>query len=207
MKDYFWPSYSDLMTALFFVMLVLYVLTFAKLKHDQKEFKLKAELYEKVLAMEKALASLDQDLFDFDKKNKRYKLKIDATFKSGSCDITDIPEKKLTQLKYAGRAIYTLISKLGVEDEKVNYLLVLEGNTARTQTNYLNIPNKGYRLSYCRALALNDFWADAGYDFRKLKNCEIMIAGSGYFGKSREIQESKNKRFTIQITGKIGELR
>ena len=30
--DFFWPSFADLMTSLFFVMLVLYVLTYLKMK-------------------------------------------------------------------------------------------------------------------------------------------------------------------------------
>jgi hypothetical protein len=34
-----------------------------------------------------------------------------------------------------------------------------------------------------------------------------MIVGSGYFGKSRELNEDENRKFTIQITPKIGEVK
>ena len=34
--DFFWPSYADLMTSLFFIMLVLFVLTVMMLKAEQK---------------------------------------------------------------------------------------------------------------------------------------------------------------------------
>lgn len=209
--DYFWPSYSDLMTALFFVMLVLYILTFVKLKHDQEKFRVSAKKYDKLLAIEKSLSSLDKDLFDFDSKNKRYKLKTEATFNSGSCDIDDLSGSQLFKLKRAGNNIYTLLKELGRQDASVSYLLVLEGNTARSldggSWNYEVMPDRGYELSYCRALSLFNYWASKGYDFRTLDNCEVMIAGSGYFGKSREEKERKNKRFTIQITGKLGEFK
>ena len=35
-SDFFWPSFTDLMTSLFFIMLVLYVLTYLKLTNQQK---------------------------------------------------------------------------------------------------------------------------------------------------------------------------
>jgi hypothetical protein len=43
-------------------------------------------------------------------------------------------------------------------------------------------------------------------DFKKFKNCEIIIAGSGYFGKSRDENEELNRRFSIQITPKLRKL-
>lgn len=207
MKDYFWASYSDLMTALFFVMLVLYILTFVKLKHDQEAYRVSALKYEKLQEIEKALSTLDDNLFEFDKENKRYKLKTDARFSPNSSDISTIPELRRNELRSAGRNIYELIESLSKINENVNYLLILEGNAARANNNHINYPNEGYKLSYNRALALFNFWKDSGYDFRKLKNCEIIVAGSGHFGKSRESDEPQNKRFTIQITGKIGEFK
>ena len=119
----------------------------------------------------------------------------------------------MEQLRLAGKSLYELIERMKEENTGVSYLLVLEGNTAWWQNpetgrwNYESIPDKGYTLSYCRALSLYNYWAEVGFDFQKMDNCELMIAGSGYFGKSRESDESKNKRFTIQITGKIGEFK
>lgn len=207
MKDYFWPSYSDLMTALFFVMLVLYILTFVKLKHDQEVYRVSAQKYEKLQEIEKALSTLDDKFFDFDEENKRYKLKTDARFAPNSPDISTISQQTRNELKSAGRSLYELIDSLSQINKNVNYLLVLEGNAARANNNHIKFPNEGYKLSYSRALALFNFWKDSGYDFRKLNNCEIIVAGSGHFGKSREADEPKNKRFTIQITGKIGEFK
>ena len=53
-SDSFWPSYTDLMTSLFFIMLVLFVLTYVSLKstiklqkenHDYYGFKVNDGLY------------------------------------------------------------------------------------------------------------------------------------------------------------------
>ena len=54
-NDSFWPSYTDLMTSLFFIMLVLYVLTYVRLNSTIKLQKEKIEIYEE---NEKCRASL-----------------------------------------------------------------------------------------------------------------------------------------------------
>jgi outer membrane protein OmpA-like peptidoglycan-associated protein len=88
----------------------------------------------------------------------------------------------------------------------IDYLLVIEGNTQRFNMNWINNPDGGYRLSYRRALALYNYWNENGINFRNLGlQCEVMIAGSGYFSQSRdEVREERNRRFTIQVTSKVG---
>ncbi len=240
-NNFFWVSFSDLMTSLFFVMLVLYVLTYVvlsqkeielkeslvKFQKKEAEFNLTADSIEQIKSklqkvqvdvnklkeienVEKALEGLSSLYFDFDNHNKRYKLKINATFKPGSQNIYDISWDQLQQLKKAGRALYNRLSIVISQNKNVDYLLVLEGNNARIENgdwkNWEKIPNIGYSMSYGRALALFNFWKKEGIDFRLLEpQCEIIIAGSGYFGQSRDNQnEDNNKRFTIQITSKIG---
>ena len=206
--NFFWPSFSDLMTALFFVMLVLYVLTFVKLKRDQGEFRVAAEKYEKLQEIEKSMSNLDKEYFDYDPNNKRFRMTADVLFKPGSDDISLITAEEKLNLMKTGRELFTFIRDLEIENPEIQYLIVLEGNTTRHNNNFKTIPNTGYSLSYMRALALYNFWKERGYDFKKLKTTELLIAGSGYFGKSRDtIDEYKNKRFTIQITGKLGEFK
>ncbi len=135
----------------------------------------------------------------------------EVLFKGGT---SKIPNHQKSELRKAGKELFRLMSKLAKDNPKINFLIILEGNNARWQDprtgrwNYQDIPNVGYKISYKRALALYNFWKVNGYDFKSLKNCEILISGSGYFGKSRdEVNESQNKRFTIQITGKIGDFK
>lgn len=204
----FWPAYADLMTSLFFVMLVLYVITFVLLRTKQNEYRVAAEKYDKLQEIEKSLASLNQEYFEYDQVNKRFRMTSEILFKSGEAII---PDHQKPELRRAGASLYNLMNKYRHETPNVSYLIILEGNNARAplytgEMNYKAIPNTGFRISYNRALALYNFWKDSGYDFKSLDNCEILIAGSGYFGKSRdEKEEGNNKRFTIQITGKLGE--
>lgn len=201
-------SYADLMTSLFFVMLVLYVITFVILQAEVGKIAADAEIKQKIEEIQKALQSLDKKYFEFDDINKRYKLKTDVQFGSGSHKITDIPVDLREDIFQSGEELYTKIEKIIANNPDVDYLLIIEGNTQRTQTNYIDIPNVGYELSYKRALALYNYWKSRGIDFRDLGGqCEIILAGSGYFGHSRDIyDESKNRRFTIQITSKIGKI-
>lgn len=220
-KDFFWLSYSDLMTSLFFVMLVLFILVFAIQKNmiseldetnenltaANEELKAAKEELDEIKRIQKALEKLDPNYFLYDKRNKRYKLKVDVQFNSNSAAITDIPISIRKEFLEAGKKIHALMSQLTKDNPNVNYLLIIEGNTQRSGDNYLRIPDDGYRLSYNRALALINYWQNNNLDFKEFHNCEILITGSGYFGKSREKNESENRKFTIQITPKIGDMK
>ncbi len=206
----FWPAYTDLMTRLFFVMLVLYVLTFVLLRNKQNEYRVAAEKYDKLQEIEQSLTNLNNQYFEYDEVNKRYRMTSDILFESGDWKI---PNYQKNELREAGASLYQLMDQFRNETPNVSYLIILEGNNAHAKLingkwNFDEIPSTGFRISYNRALSLYNFWKDEGYDFKSLNNCEILIAGSGYFGKSRDLNdESNNKRFTIQITGKIGEFK
>jgi hypothetical protein len=62
-----------------------------------------------------------------------------------------------------------------------------------------------YGLSYQRALALYKFWESNGVEFDR-NTFEVIIAGSGFYGAGRYAgaQETRNKRFLIQVIPKIG---
>ncbi len=207
-KNAFWVSYSDLMTSLFFIVLVLYMLTFTFLKVELHEGRLAKKKIERIKEIEKALNSLDKEYFEFNDENKRYKLTIDARFKSGSDLITDIPFPIREELYQAGLELYNRLTEVIDKNPNVDYLLIIEGNTQRSNNNWIRIPNKGYKLSYERALSLYNYWKSRGLDFRKIGvNCEVILAGSGYFGHSRDNKvEFNNRRFSIQVTSKIGQL-
>ncbi|MDO6803001.1 hypothetical protein Q4595_11130 [Wenyingzhuangia sp. 1_MG-2023] len=207
-SSYFWVGYSDLMTSMFFLMLVLYVVTFTQLKSEIQKFIVAQTIVDKIKEIQKALNSLDDKYFEFDKINKRYKLKTNINFRPNSDNINDIPLEKKRELILAGNELYDAIEEVIKANNKVDYLLIIEGITARNEVNYKIYPNTGYKLSYKRALSLYNFWNENNIDFRKLApQCEIILAGSGYFGQSRDLKNEKNnKRFTIQITSKVGRL-
>lgn len=212
--NFFWASYSDLMTSLFFIMLVLFVLSIGILK---KQAKASEEAINKINQVVTALQALDTNYFAYDSQSMRYKLKIDIVFKPDDDNILFASTmKERENLINAGENLYNLISQVVKSNPDINYLLIVEGNTQRVENpmgwNYIVMPDIGYQLSYRRALALINFWKKDNIDFSAIENCEVLICGSGYFGKSRvpvitQDQDSpSNRKFSIQITPKIGKI-
>jgi len=207
-SGFFWVSYGDLMTSLFFVMLVLYVISFTILQSKQSELQAAADQLKKLEDIQLALEGLDENYFKFDRVNKRYKLQVSTQFKSNSSKIGDIPKALRIKIFNAGKVLYAKIDQVIKENPTVDYLLVIEGNTQRSNQNWITMPDTGYLLSYKRALSLFNYWKSRGLDFRDLgSQCEIIIAGSGYFGYSRDqSNEGNNRKFSIQVTSKVGKL-
>ena len=205
-SGFFWVSFADLMTSLFFIMLVLYVISFAILQSKQGILEAQAKQLNEIKNVQKAIESLDTTYYHFDTENKRYKLNIDVRFKSNSSNIFDIPKKTRTNLGKAGKNLYNKVKSIIDTSKTIDYLLIIEGNAQRSNNNWIDCPTCGYKKSYERALSLYNFWKKVGADFNSLgSQCEVIIAGSGYFSQSRdEENESNNRRFTIQVTSKVG---
>ena len=215
-KDFFWPSYVDLMTALFLTMLVLFVLSY-KLFQDKQDKLVKAqkaldvELIEKrkIDQIKKALKRLaDPKHFIYNEDFKRYELNFEVEFAQGSYDLPAVARQPLIA---DGRFLLHQMQELGQEDG-IQYLVLIEGRAAMdykySPADPRNADTRYIReLSYNRALAVVKLWQDAGIQFPK--NIEVVPGGSGYRGSGRyagEIGEQKNKRFIIQIQPKIGSL-
>lgn len=195
-ESFFWTSYSDLMTSLFFVMLVLFVLVIVLLHNKISEQALKLEEYEKIEEIKKSLNNIDTTYFAYNPNYKKHILKISVKFPTGQSKITKIDTYTLDKLKYAGQAIQNQITEITKTNPEIQYLLIIEGQASRD--NY----TQNYELSYERALALSRFWQNSGIDFGE--NCEVLISGSGTGGSMREQKESKNQRFLIHIIPKTG---
>ena len=207
-SGFFWVSYADLMTSLFFVMLVLYVISFTILQSKQSELQAAADQLKKLEDIQLALEGLDENYFKFDRVNKRYKLQVTTSFKPSSSNIINISKPLRQKLFNAGKILYAKVEQVIKENPTVDYLLVIEGNAQRSNQNWITMPDTGYLLSYKRALSLFNYWKSRGLDFRDLgSQCEIIIAGSGYFGYSRDNNnEGNNRKFSIQVTSKVGKL-
>ena len=79
-KDPFWTSYSDLMTSLFFVMLVLFIICLIKVGHDKEviesqyqEAKASNEQLKQILQLEEQFKVLGQSTsLGYDKEKKMF---------------------------------------------------------------------------------------------------------------------------------------
>ena len=221
-KDFFWPSYVDLMTALFLTMLVLFVLSYKQFRDKQGDLEkanqqLTVQLKEKkkIDEIKEALKRLDNSrYFIYNKDFKRYELSFDVIFDPSS---PVLKESYKPQLIQAGRFLVRQLSSLNSRDS-TQYLVVIEGRTARYTTRLANgtysySSPQNYdgaatrQLSYLRALAVYQLWREAGVVF-PAPRYEVVPAGSGFGGVNRyhDAQEELNKRFIIQIQPKIGSL-
>jgi len=198
-RDFFWPSYVDLMTSLFVVMLLLFIISYISFRTKNAELAASKVEMDRIRQIDKALRQLDKRYFYLDPDNNRYKLLVDVVFKPHSSDINTIGPKSLADLQLAGSILFEKMKALSA-DQDISYLLIVEGNTERYNDNWINNPDLGYITSYKRSLALKKYWQSKGFDFNVFANCEILVVGSGYFGRSHQ----KNSRtFTIQITPKF----
>jgi len=200
-ESFFWTSYSDLMTSLFFVMLVLFVLTVVLLNKKMIEIKENEEAtqeqIDKIQEIEQATKDIDPNYFEYNEDYKKHILKVNVNFPTGIANINSIDTTTQQKLMEAGRAIQNLIEQK-TKEYGIQYLLVIEGQASKDTWGEEN----NYKLSYERALSLRNFWEKSRLDFGS--NCEVLISGSGTGGVMREKDERKNQRFLIHIIPKPG---
>ena len=76
----FWPSYVDIMTTLFAIMLILFVINFSRFKVKEKELRKLADKYTEIQSIYKAVENIDPMYFEFNKKYVKHIFKIQVTF-------------------------------------------------------------------------------------------------------------------------------
>lgn len=198
-KDFFWPSYVDLLTGLFIVMLILFVLSYKLLSESKKTTE---EELNKIKEIQKISENLPKNFFEYQPEFKRWTLIRQPQFPINS---DQIPLSDYDYLKQVGQSLITMVDslKLKYRDDSLKYLIVIEGMSSKI--GYNPDPNN---LSYRRAKALVDFWTQHNILFDK-QVCELLIVGSGIEGIGRYPydpplyeQERKNQRILIQIVPK-----
>ena len=102
-SNFFWTSYADLLTSLFFIMLVLYVVTFVVLKSEQAKYKADAEKLRRIQEIERSVNAIDSNYFAYKSAYKKHILKVDVQFNSGSSDMDNIPAETQTRIIRRGR--------------------------------------------------------------------------------------------------------
>lgn len=208
-ESFFWTSYSDLMTSLFFIMLVLFILTIGLLHHKIVDIETQKNATEqqlrKITELNQSIEQIDARYFEYDHKYKRHTIKdISVEFQTMSCDMDDIDEENQERLLDAGQAIKEFMLSAQEKIPEAEYLLIIEGQSSKD--GYA----RNYELSYSRALSLVKFWSKNGITFDELP-CEMIISGSGQASRFRIKPEvingeanSANQRFVIHIIPKPG---
>ena len=205
-ESYFWTSYSDLMTNLFFVMLMLFILAIALLHREMVQIgkerdATKAEI-EKINEIRNAIQNIDTKYFQYVPEYKKHILKTRVKFRSGSSNMNDLDQATQKELLAVRDTIKSFLENLLKKDSEASYLLIIDGQASKDGYALNN------QLSYERALSLFKFWfPDQKSTTLRFFNmpCEVVIAGAGFMeGKPRDSDNSSNQRFLIQIMPQSG---
>lgn len=196
--NFFWASYADLMTSLFFIMLVLFVLTIAMMKRQQKAT---VEQLKRIVEIQNSVKELDKRYFYYQDEYKRFSLKKQIQFDPAKSSIKVEYKEYLLEV---GRNIESLIKRLQTkyQNNDIKYMIIIEGMSSNDNYKYND------ELSYQRALSLLKLWNQNSIYFDPTF-CELQIAGSGTKGVGRfegVKNEYKNQQFLIQIIPKIGKI-
>lgn len=207
-KSLFWASYADLMTSLFFVMLVLFIGAIVVLDQERREFKGMYETSKKekeiLDQINDATKNIDSTYFEYKEEFKKHKLKISVNYGNDVDQIETLPELTQKQLLAAGVKLRDFVQETTSQNPNIQYLLIIEGQASKIGPEAINYP-----LSYRRAYGLKQFWENNGIKFTAT-NCEVLICGSGDgrqsgTGLMREKTEKLNQRFLIHILPKPGQ--
>lgn len=190
-KDTFWPSYVDIMTTLFAIMVVLFGVSYSRFSTNEKALRLKADKMEEIQAIYKAVENIDSSYFEFNKQYVKHIFRIQVTYQVGKSGIFELRQDKTNKAEAeelrkkvldAGEEIRNTIVQLQNSEsskQDIKYLVVIEGQASADGFSDNDV------LSYRRALSLNKFWKSNGIDLANMDNCELLISGSGEQGVPR----------------------
>jgi hypothetical protein len=213
-KSLFWTSYSDLMTSLFFAMLVLFVVVVVAMGTVNKQLKdalnraeITIEQQNQVLRLQEQFQTLaGSTSLDYDEEKRMFYAKDFVGIEIFQPNEAVIKQEYINKVDEVGADIKNIIDSLNKASSNFKYQLVIEGTAAipyKEKIAKTFNPNnyEMYLLSYKRALALYKRWEYLNFPE---SNTEVIIAGSGFNGKNRDNKvEENNKRFIIQIIPKI----
>ena len=177
-ESFFWISYSDLMTSLFFILLVLFVLSSTGLYMSEQATR---KQLDKINEIQEAVNRLPKEYFQEDSINKRWTLLEKYPPHFASMDAT-IPPSDTAQIISIGQSLMQVVDSLNAlkSTDKysgldVKYMVVIEGMASNIRYD------KNDELSYNRALAVYYLWKRNNIDFEN-SDCEVQISGSGTRG-------------------------
>jgi hypothetical protein len=210
-SNFFWVGFADLMTSLFFIMLVLYVVSFTlfkiklkeldtlviELKQSKELLLVQAEQAKIIEDVEKNLEPLikNKSLFRYEEKYKRFTLSFDVRFNLGQTNIDskslNNPLETISKINIVGKELQKTIDLL-IENKisspnmkNVSYLLIIAGYSSELiNENQL----EEYDRSYKRAYYLWDYWKKMGINFETSKYnglVDLQLAGNGWGGVGR----------------------
>lgn len=203
----FWPSYVDIMTTLFAIMLVLFVVSYSRFKNREELLESLVEQYENIITVYSTVGSIDStDYFNYFQEHKKHLFTVDVEYQSRAYKVNELKldtidkraaDNKRDSIIAAGKLIKNTILQLeksevfnsnGNLEDNIKFLVVIEGQSSRVKFDKNDWENN-FTLSYLRAQFLNDFWKANDVDLAALPKCELIISGSGEGGVPRYVPD------------------
>ena len=167
-ETFFWTSYSDLMTSLFFIMMVLFVLVMVLL---YKRMQVTQDKLDEIKRIELSTKDLSKKYFAYNSQYEKYVLKVNVFFPELESNFQMLSYETRNQLQDAGKSVDSFL----IKHKENKYLLIVEGQASMNGPKWMD---RNYDLSFQRAKNLIKFWQyDCNLNFSD--NVEIQIAGSG----------------------------
>ena len=208
-KSSFWPSYVDIMTTLFAIMLVLFVVSFSRFKIKEKLLRSIVDEYENIVTVYTTIDDIDSTAyFGYNEEYLKHLFTVDVEYQQKeysidklSLDLVDSrqAQSKRDSIVKAGKLIKETIlaiekkqtAKSNKVKNNIKFLVVIEGQSSKVAYD-LDDYHNNYTLSYLRARYLNEFWKENGIDISSIPKCELIISGSGEDGVPRVIPSVSN---------------
>ena len=198
-KGSYWTRYVDIMTTLFAIMLVLFVVSYSRFKVKEEELQVLADHFIEIMDIYDAASNIDSTKFAYNHKYSKNIFRLDIEYQPKGFDLTSELSLDLTnkskaddlrkQIEEAGLSIKSTIEELQSNEnlkKDIKYLVVIEGQSSKLRfIDNDTIWRNNYTLSYLRAWNLHKFWKKRGVDFTKMERCELVICGSGEEGIPR----------------------
>lgn len=207
-KESFWPSYVDIMTTLFAVMLILFAVSYARFKLKESQLEILVQEYEDIIDVYSTVDEIDKtDYYAYDSLYLKHTITISIGYQDAEYDIhkldldkTDVAkaDAKRDSIKQAGILVQSIIKDLEEQSgisKNIKFLVVIEGQSSKVPF-YESDWKNNETLSFLRAKFLKKYWTDpieqggCGLFQKNSANdsnskCEIIIAGSGEGGVPR----------------------
>lgn len=121
-KGSFWPSYVDIMTTLFAIMLVLFVVSYSRFKVKEQELQVLADHFIEIIDIYDAVGNIDSTKFEYNESYSKniFKLEIEYQPKEFELNRLQLDKEGKTeeanalreQIKNAGDTIKSTIQNL-----------------------------------------------------------------------------------------------
>lgn len=220
-KESFWPSYVDIMTTLFAVMLILFAVSYARFKLKEGQLEMLVNEYKDIIDVYSTVDSIDNSgYYAYDTQYLKHTLTVSIAYQDKEYDISsklkyDLTDKrkadeKRDSIRQAGLLVQNIIydlEKSNSDSKNIKFLVVIERQSSKIPFNDNDWQNNE-TLSFLRAKFLRKFWTDpvseggCGLFQHTSENdadskCEIIVAGSGEGGVPRYFYKGGENPITL----------